>query len=153
MGEQLGAAADLVALADQIEAEHDLAAPDDQADPDDRRLGPEHTGHSIERDRRGPVGLNARGRCGLGHRPSPTFVSTMLIDDRTVVALPERVKLSPEQEQDALRHQAARRRRQNISEGREGTPFEALGVALGELGQWPMTTRWPLSVPRRRSSR
>jgi hypothetical protein len=30
----------------------------------------------------------------------------MLIDDRNVVALPERVKLSPEREQNALRHQA-----------------------------------------------
>jgi hypothetical protein len=34
----------------------------------------------------------------------------MLIADRNVVALPERVKLSPGQEQDALRHQAARQR-------------------------------------------
>jgi hypothetical protein len=30
----------------------------------------------------------------------------MIIDDRNLVARPERVKLSPEQEQDALRHQA-----------------------------------------------
>jgi len=28
----------------------------------------------------------------------------MLIDDRNVVALPERVELSPEREQEALRH-------------------------------------------------
>ena len=61
----------------------------------------------------------------------------MLIDDRTVVALPERVKLSPEQEQDALRHQACSTALSNISEGREGTPFEALGVAGAAPGMNP----------------
>src|SRR4029453_13511259 len=76
MGEQPGAAADLVALADQVETEHgpaaiggrqggrqhpkqralagtvgapqqhDLAAPDHQADPDDRRLGADPQGNT-----------------------------------------------------------------------------------------------------------
>jgi hypothetical protein len=65
----------------------------------------------------------------------------MLIDDRNVVALPERVKLSPEREQDALRHQAcstarpcladrpARRRRLLHPRWRQGLPAGATSTA------------------------